>query len=525
MNRNRMLGLTAGSSLLALALIGGVVPAANAATPATFASESNQCLVEKARVVHHAEVFHHNEIITPGEAAIKELKERWSREVPAITHLETLFSRVEPGQKEIAYNLYQFSRTNPGQAETFTNFFKFKQVIPASDGVKTYKWKTSVDDYKVKYQYQKQVSGVVQKKTPYGKWENTGETFGWQPWDSIQWSFDDKAVLNSGSHNSIIPMDPKDGVQYRMVTTAYQYTKTGKTEQIKVGSHWEYQWGVNSPGNGWQQTGEWAWETEPAAEQTIYYMNGDWVKDNPGAPWVEFDTKSEGNDDAVAPFTEYRAQDGSATTDASSAGKFKEAAFDGWTEFSNEWFVEQEYIADKTLYLTQFAQGVIGETENFSDATWVLTDDPSVDLSIWTQMVDEHGDPLVRDLIEKEGYTEYYVPGGEPTRELGDTNWTPEDEAPVEGGWSFVDERKFTVKEGTPDTIVQVKVVDKAAWNENIAAKYGDCLATTGGQYDHLKPIAAGGAAILAAGGAALFFGMRRRDYRNAPASQGTPSI
>jgi hypothetical protein len=100
-----------------------------------------------------------------------------------------------------------------------------------------------VPDYKTKYQYQKQVRGVIQQRdNGRGQWHNTGQTFDWEWWvgNTTQWSFDDVEVLQSGPHNATQATWTQGHHEWRKQTTAYQYVKNGVTEQVQVGSHTEY---------------------------------------------------------------------------------------------------------------------------------------------------------------------------------------------------------------------------------------------------------------------------------------------
>lgn len=60
----------------------------------------------------------------------------------------------------------------------------------------------------------------------------------------------------------------------------------------------------------------------------------------------------------------------------------------------------------------------------------------------WTK-IDER---TVVDTEAVPGYTLYYVPGGDHTRTLGESNWTTD----TPEGWTFVDERKREVKNEVP---------------------------------------------------------------------------
>lgn len=503
--------------VVALGLVITAALPAQASSTDPEVNDQGQCLATPSRtdVINHAEVSHPEEVKTPGEDAIVRDEFRWSREVPAVEEIsyeETQFFRIIPGQDEVTHEEYRFTRLNPGQDETFTQYFKYKKVIPATAGVEECQWKISVDDYTTKYQYQKQVKGVVQVKGPYG-WQNTGGTFDWEWYTSpsYQWSFDDTSVLESGGHNSVQATWTEGGKQYRKVTTAYQYAQNGVTEQVKTGSHWDYQWSTEKPGEGWVKTGDCRWLVEPTPEQVVYYNDGDWTTDILGDPWVEIDSKSVGNDDAVAPFVEYKTADG-VTTNEDEAAWFQEESFEGWEQFGeSNTVIDQEWVLPISVFLTVDDEGNFGETEDVNDASWIRTDDERVDRSVWSQVIiNEFHDPKVRTIVVQEGvagYTEYYVPGGDPTRELGDSNWTTDEPE----GWTFVDEREFVVKEAVPPTVTTITVVDKAAWTERkfVPATYGDCtLAMTGGSLGLGALLSALG--LLGVGGAALWFGRRR---------------
>ncbi len=518
----------------------------------------------------------------PGQKAEGYWQQRWSRDVPEVSeksHQEVRYSKTIKGQPEVSHLEYQFSRENPGQArevettykhkrlnpgqkETFTEYFKYKKVIPAEDGVKEYKFKKSVDDFKTEYQYQKKVRGVVQKKDPYKGWVNVG-TFGWEWYSSpsYQWSTDNVDVLQSGDHNSVQSEWTDGGTKYRKVTQAFAYMKNGNTREIKVGSHWEYQWATESPGSGWTKTGESRWKVEPKPAQTVLYKDGAWTTDKPGSPWIETDSKMVSNNDAVAPFWEYKTEngvttkeseadwlpkasyegwtkydsreretkpyiapfieyktDGGVTTDASKADWFKQASFEGWSRYGEpKKVVTQEASLDVTYWLV-YKDGMFSKTTDVNQASWVDTKVKVKDF--WKRYGEE------RTVIDREfvpGYTEYYVPGGEPTRELGESNWTTDKPE----GWDFVDKAFHETKAAVPPKTVYDTVVVKNAWVEvvTIPASYTECNdrgagADTGGndpagtvttQADYTGAAVGGNVLGLGLGLAALYVARRRK--------------
>ena len=574
-----------------------VIPAANAATTGDLPPKNSlgQCLIDtKTSTTHYPEQSHEVITTTPGVLAVTEPQELWGRDVATqeavwvqltqyfrteqvpthVNYDQWSYKRWVEGLKEESHFLYQFSRLNPGHKETFTDYYKYQQVIPAKDGVKTFNWTRVVDDYKVKYQYQKFVSGVVQVKKPYGGWQNTGGVFDWSKWDSYQWSYDNKDILESGPHSSQYgPIEVgDDGLQYRKLTTKYQYTKTGVTEQVKTGSHTETQWGTEKPaGDGWKQTGQWDWAIKPQPEQTILYQDGAFVKDNPGAPWVPIDHESRGNNDAVAPFEEWRAQDGSATPNQAEAGKFEQSSFDGWTALENpEKVVTQWPTESKWVYLTRDADGNLIETDDPTKAGLFTEADPAVDPQYiefnrttetkegepvtktiylsgvegdldetenpedaswfnvkyqvpegWQTVKDAEGNPVLdTELVSGEipGHFEYYLPGGEPTLEQSDANWfnpNKTDHPSTKDGWRLIDHKIKTLKEAIPDKIEKSLFIDKAAWDDSKKeGVYRDCtLAVTGSDGWGTAGLAGLGLLVVG-GGAALVVAQTRRSRR-----------
>jgi len=159
------------------------------------------------------------------------------------------------------------------------------------------------------------------------------------------------------------------------------------------------------------------------------------------------------SDSYLGKITEYMAQDGSATTDSASAGWFTQSSYAGWTQFGTP--------------------------------KKVITQDGT------------------------SGHTEYYVSGGQPTLELGDSNWTTDSPE----GWTFVDDRKVIDSEAVPPQDVVTTVTDSEAWDETVkvAATYGTCsadkLAATGVDDD----IAFLSALLLVAAGVTTIILVRRR--------------
>lgn len=147
--------------------------------------------------------------------------------------------------------------TNDTEHQEWGTEERTREYYPGSEEVshQVYSYVKTVADFKTKYQYQKQVKGVVQQRdNGQGQWHNTGQTFDWEWWvgNTTQWSFSDVDVLESGSHNATQATWTQSGHQWRKQTTQYRYVKNGVTEQVPNGSHDEYSGEVLEPlGDPW----------------------------------------------------------------------------------------------------------------------------------------------------------------------------------------------------------------------------------------------------------------------------------
>lgn len=316
------------------------------------------------------------------------------------------------------------------------------------------------------------------------------------------------------------------------------------------------------------------WEYKTVDGVTADRSKADWFEKSSFDGWTQFESRKVVDQEAIAPFMEWRLADGSATNDESKADWFEESSFDGWTqtnsktvttqkpedgywlfltvddegnfdtttdrdeastfiadndvdtdvwtEFGRTIITDQEFVPDQTVFALLDDEGNLMESDDVTQAGWFRVDDEIIDHDVWSQLIDEDGEPVERKVVTQKrlpGYTEYYVPGGEPTLELGESNWTTDEPE----GWDFVDERKFVVKEAVPAVVTEVKVVDKAAWTERefVPAVYGPCstevpksendsiekLPDTGSNVAGL----AGLAALLTMGGATTVVLVRRR--------------
>jgi hypothetical protein len=200
---------------------------------------------------------------------------------------------------------------------------KYKKTMPATPGVKEYKFKKSVKDYKTEYQYQKETRTKV--KHGSGSWEPYGNWTWWSP-PSYKWSFSNVEVLEgpaahgSGSYSHNGHTDQ----WYR----EYRYVKNGVTRPVENGSHWEYyltgggssltntddNWTTDTPGSPWVKipgVERWKPGSEPQPAYDLYYVQGEqpsrnsadasWVRQGqgPGSPWQVFEGPQTFNDAPV----------------------------------------------------------------------------------------------------------------------------------------------------------------------------------------------------------------------------------
>lgn len=186
-----------------------------------------------------------------------------------------------------------------------------------------------------------------------------------------------------------------------------------------------------------------------------------------------------------------------------------------WTKIDTETVVDHQAVPDKTVYITKDADGTFSETGDVGQASWINTADKTVDLAVWQQMVDEQGNPLVRIVEDKKAVpsdTEYYVHAAKPTSKLGESNWTTDKPA----GWTFVDDRTIADTKATPAVTTEKKVVDKAAWVEQVRtpAVYGECALASTGANDTWGVAGLGLLALGLGGGAITIGAMRRARHR-----------
>ena len=231
-------------------------------------------------------------------------------------------AQAAPEQQKVCYDITyvhekRWSREVPGQDAVTHKEYKYSKTIPAVDGVKEYKYKKWVNDYKTKYQYAKQVRGVVQQKdNGQDRWHDTGQTFDWTWWvgGNTQWSIQNVDVLESGQHSGIQKewTEGNGHKHWRWKTTEYRYVKNGETQQVPDGGHYEYKW-LTADEAGWTKTGESRWKTEPQPEKTVLYNNGEWTTDTPGEPWERIDFRTVTDSEAVPGYTIYYVSGGDHT--------------------------------------------------------------------------------------------------------------------------------------------------------------------------------------------------------------------
>lgn len=123
-----------------------------------------------------------------------------------------------------------------------------ERTIEGTPDLVEYRFKVWVPEYKTRHQYNKQTKTVVR----HGNGNSAPilvSDWSWWPGNTPKWSFDDVEVLESGDHGN---WTERHGGHTDYYDRDYRYVKTGQSEQVEDGGHWEYsEWLTESPGEGW----------------------------------------------------------------------------------------------------------------------------------------------------------------------------------------------------------------------------------------------------------------------------------
>lgn len=519
-------------------LFGGISIAAGTAKAAPIKNDQGLCLAspEETTIVKHAA-----EYIT---------QSRWTRDVPEvkeISHQEYRFFHDVPDTAAVNKTLYKFYRDVPAVDETTSQWYRWKKIIPGSEGVRECKYQKTVTDQKTQYHFAKYTqtrsktwvpavsepdlwwnlspnnSQGPQDYTPafpndsrgtwqgphsgggpnqdtygtfqtgggnspffhrehgtttpghWGEWTDYGPWTKWSPETHTSWEDSTDPLGTPQPHASW-----QDGNTY--YERVWQARWDGQTRQVDAGSHVEYEWFTKDPGAPWTKTDECRWKIEPVPDTVEWYPSEDgWTKDVKGDPWIKVAEETRGNGDGVPGYREYKTTDGTTLVEAN-ASEFEQSEFPGWTILSQRTEEVSAAIPGWREYKT-----ADGSTKNVDDAAWFL----EKAFEGWSQF----GDP--KKVVTQEfvpGYHEYYVHAGNPTRELGESNWTTD--APE--GWTLVDTRQTLTKEAWTE-----KVVTPAKWE-----KCTDTLAYTGVDDSTWLFFGLGGLLVLGGSGA-IFLGRK----------------
>jgi len=267
----KIIALTLAGIMLAVAFMSGFTSTAVAAEPGS--SADNPIFVSRDEVPENVE------ITKDGCAEVA----NWSETKEVFSYgIETRFRELVPGEhhEAVTHEEYKYKKTVPAVAEVSHNEYRYERTV---------------DVFKTKYQYKKQVRGEIwQQDNGKGKWHKTGQRFDWKWYSpaSTQWSFEDKAVLQSGPHSAVVSEYMKGNHRWQERSTEYQYVKSGVTEQVKTGTTKETSdWRETAPaGSGWKVIDTRKVVDSPAIPESVEYSG--WVKVALGAPWVLIDTKT-----------------------------------------------------------------------------------------------------------------------------------------------------------------------------------------------------------------------------------------
>lgn len=348
---------------------------------------------------------------------------RYSREVPAVQ---------EESHPEYRWKVY--NRTyDQGQQETFSWGVEERTRVQTDNShqqytyVKQVQTRDWVKDYATEYRYQKQTQTSMRHGD--GAWQVVSDWSWWEPASIKPWTSQDVEVLESGDHAEWREWHSTGFLRghWDYYDRDYRYVKNGQTRQVEVGGHWGpwSAWSNYGPVapvvtttpqssiNGWaidsvhfvgsSQSAQYRWTLGSQVTITDPPTFGDWTawtltsSNLPSAPVLPANTATHeyrvvgptGNGDAIAP-------------------SFTEWAFAGYTD----WQTSPEAPADP--------DGEAG------------VDNPLNLVQL--------GSRLSRVVVTTEArpaYTEYFVLGGEPSRDEDDATWVTEDQAPGEGWEKF----------------------------------------------------------------------------------------
>lgn len=357
--------------------------------------------------------------VTDGPVKNKETCETtqtWVLTVPGkqeVTHEETRWSKYVPGNEETFHNEYSYLERTRTKTENNDTQYRFpKQVREVvHNSHKEFKYKK--ENFKTQYHFRKYTETKSQTRTkdkhgnwgPWSAWSEYGPWIAWEPMTHESWQ-DSNAPLGS-------PADHADWTD----TSA-----NGKTQ-----THYHRLWQARADGQ--------------TRQVSLGFEYSGWTTEVRGAPWIKVDERTVNDPDtytdwADAGYTDW-SNDNTKPTDTNLVryGDVETREVPNGTYTYGEWsewtVVESGLLVEPTLPdntdVHEYKLGPVEKVSN-NDAT--------------------------------EGYTVYYVDGGNPTLDLTDANWTrfSKDNGPE--GWTYVDSRTVTDQEATPD------VVTYYAWSD-----------------------------------------------------------
>ena len=276
------------------------------------------------------------------------------------THDESRYKRTVPAVDEVSHTEYRWAieqRTyDPGQQEVSHQVYSYKKTV---------------QDFRTKYQYQKQTKTTVRHGNS-GPYVLVSDWSWWSP-ASTQWSFDNVEVLESGNHANWTQNHQVPGPDHTdYFDRDYRYVKNGVTQQVPNGSHQEYSGEVLAPlGAPWVLLGGYPKTVIDVAAVPASFSGWTFKEFTPwqssATPPADPDGQSGANNplnlqriqagsqesktvitvEAKDAYTEYYVLDGTPSLnedDASWLTDDQEPVGDGWTVF------DEQTVTDKVTY-------------------------------------------------------------------------------------------------------------------------------------------------------------------------------
>jgi hypothetical protein len=383
---------------------------------------------------------------TPGDSADNPIVVDSLDEIPAGAALTAVLNDdcstttngvlTVPGSEETSHQEFRYSRDVPAVDEQahfeWSILDRQRTFTPAQDEVShtEFKYERTVEDYKTQYHFRKYTQTRERTYSPgtpavASVWANFSPnkqqgTFTGPP----SWPTDSRGTWHLHSQIPGGHAGPNGVYQKGSGNSSWFYRFNGTAA---VPGSWG-PWGAFGPWTPWVPETHTSWEDSdaplgsPAPHGSGQNGNVQWER-----VWqAQFDGQTR------------QVENGSHTE--TSEWLTEPPAGDGWEQIDNRQVVDQEATPE-----------VYGEWSLWALLTDHLLVEPTLSENTLVHEYQLVGPVRVVDSLAIEGYTEYYVLGGEPSLNEEDASWILAEQAPE--GWTQFDERTVSNEDGTPEVV------------------------------------------------------------------------